>query len=225
MNTRIHTAASILFALAMSSSALPARAQDDDAVIGAFERLLNHQAGYYAFNTNLSNPAQYWFGHDHDAVHTAGVKADWEVIAHKLKLGVNYTLSHGRSDLQVQATPFTAFARATPLPVVRAITNSAGLRADYSLRENITLRGGYDYGRQPIPKSEVMMNILAPGVMEQHATLGATRSFGRTALSLAVTRAFSKSVEGANALEAPGQQTIKLEMQQWDVDLGLSYGL
>jgi MtrB/PioB family decaheme-associated outer membrane protein len=109
----------------------------------SFERLLNHQVGYYAFNSNESNPAQYWFGHDHDAVHTAGVKADWDAIAHILKLGVNYTLSHGRSDMQVQATPFTAFARISPLPVVRAITSTAGLKAEYTLKENITLRTGY----------------------------------------------------------------------------------
>jgi len=99
------------------------------------------------------------------------------------------------------------------------------LGAEYAMSPALTVRGGYAYGRQPIPKSEVMMNILAPGVMEQHATLGATRSFGRTALSVAVTRAFTKSVEGANPLEAPGQQSIKLEMDQWDVDLGLSFGL
>jgi MtrB/PioB family decaheme-associated outer membrane protein len=113
----------------------------------SFERLLNHQRGYYAFNTNLTNPAQNWFGHDHDTVHTAGLKADWQAIAHKLKLGLSYTLSHGLTDIQVEATPFTALARVSPLPEVRAITHSAGIKADYTLKENITLRVGYNLER------------------------------------------------------------------------------
>ena len=32
------------------------------------------------------------------------------------------------------------------------------------------------------------------------------------------------SVEGANPLEAPGQQTIKLTMDQWECELGFSFG-
>ncbi|MHB1204306.1 MAG: MtrB/PioB family decaheme-associated outer membrane protein [Rhodospirillaceae bacterium] len=113
----------------------------------SFERLLSHQRGYYAFNTNLTNPAQNWTGHDHDTVHTAGVKADWEAIAHKLKLGLSYTLSDGLTDIRVEATPFTAFARVSPLPEVRAITHSAGLKADYTLKENMALRVGYNIER------------------------------------------------------------------------------
>lgn len=113
----------------------------------SFERFLSHQRGYYAFNTNISNPAQFWFGHDHDTVHTAGAKVDWQAIAHKLKLGASYTLSHGLSDMQVEATPFTAFARTSPLPDVRALTHSAGVTADYTLKENMTLRMGYNFER------------------------------------------------------------------------------
>jgi len=86
-----------------------------------------------------------------------------------------------------------------------------------------TFRGGYSVGDQPIPDTQVLFNILAPGVIERHATLGLTRSLGsRREMSLAVTRAFSTRVEGANPLEAPGQQRIELRMDQWEVEVGLS---
>jgi hypothetical protein len=40
------------------------------------------------------------------------------------------------------------------------------------------------------------------------------------AASFAVTRALSHSVTGPNPLEAPGQQTITLRMDQWDIEFG-----
>jgi long-chain fatty acid transport protein len=84
-----------------------------------------------------------------------------------------------------------------------------------------TLRAGYSKGNQPIPASEVLFNILAPAVIEQHVSLGATRTLGKDwDASFAVTRALSHSVTGPNPLEAPGQQTITLRMDQWDVELG-----
>ncbi len=41
--------------------------------------------------------------------------------------------------------------------------------------ETNTLRFGYSYGEQPIQTADVLFNILAPGVMEQHITFGLTR--------------------------------------------------
>jgi long-chain fatty acid transport protein len=90
---------------------------------------------------------------------------------------------------------------------------------------SLTLRAGYAYAKQPIPASEVLFNILAPGVIEQHVTVGASAKVGsKTKLNLAVVRALSKSVTGPNPLEVPGQQTIELKMDQWVFDLGLSFG-
>jgi long-chain fatty acid transport protein len=86
-----------------------------------------------------------------------------------------------------------------------------------------TWRAGYSIGDQPIPRSEVLFNILAPGVIKEHLTFGATRSFGNSELKLAVMRAFNHSVEGPNALEAPGQQKIRLTMGQWEVSVGYGW--
>ena len=99
------------------------------------------------------------------------------------------------------------------------------LGVQWQVSDAVTLRAGYAYGKQPIPESEMLFNILAPGIIEQHATvgLGWTVSKGNT-LQLAITRAFPKTVSGPNPLEAPGQQTISLKMSQWDVEVGWSFG-
>jgi len=99
----------------------------------------------------------------------------------------------------------------------------AGLQ--YEASREWTLRAGYAYGRQPIRDEEVLINILAPGVVEQHLTAGFSRAFknGR-ALNFAVVRAIPKSVSGANNLDVPGAQTIQLEMDQWGFDVSYSFG-
>lgn len=86
-----------------------------------------------------------------------------------------------------------------------------------------TLRGGYSYGEQPIPESEVLLNILAPGVIEQHVTVGFSKQVGRGSFDFSLIRALSKDVAGPNPLEVPGLQQIKLRMDQWDIGVGYSF--
>jgi len=94
----------------------------------------------------------------------------------------------------------------------------------WQARPDWTLRAGYSKSRQPIPSSEVLFNILAPGVIEQHATLGLTRTLAnRSEISFALMHGFSKSISGPNPLEAPGQQTIALKMNQWEFEIGYSF--
>jgi long-chain fatty acid transport protein len=92
--------------------------------------------------------------------------------------------------------------------------------------EGWTWRAGYSYGHQPIPESEVLFNILAPGVQEQHLTFGFSKLIrGTQELSLAVMRSFSKKLTGPNPLEVPGLQSIDLQMDQWDFEISWSFGI
>jgi long-chain fatty acid transport protein len=92
--------------------------------------------------------------------------------------------------------------------------------------EGWTWRTGYSYGKEPIPESEVLFNIIAPGVIEQHLTFGFSKLVKDTQeISLALTRAFSKKVTGANPLEVPGLQSIELKMDQWEFELCWSFGI
>jgi long-chain fatty acid transport protein len=98
--------------------------------------------------------------------------------------------------------------------------------AQLSLIPGLTLRAGYSMTEQPVPAEDVMFNILAPGVVENHVTFGVTKSILPTIkLHLAIMRAMSNSVSGANPLEAPNQQTIELQMDQWDAEVGVSISL
>ncbi|MFQ5755289.1 MAG: OmpP1/FadL family transporter [Acidiferrobacterales bacterium] len=79
-----------------------------------------------------------------------------------------------------------------------------------------TWRVGFSTGDQPIPSSEVLFNILAPGVMEEHVTFGFTRTLGKSSeVNFAAMVAPNNSITGANPLDPA--QTIELEMQQWEL--------
>ena len=96
---------------------------------------------------------------------------------------------------------------------------------EYIASPDWTLRAGYSHGNQPIDGSETLFNILAPGVIENHAAMGVSRLLPNgKVIHVTLVRAFSKSVTGSNALEAPGQQQIKLKMNQWEYEIGYSFG-
>lgn len=85
--------------------------------------------------------------------------------------------------------------------------------AQWRQNESWAWRAGISYGQQPIPNSEVLLNILTPGVQEIHLTSGFSRSFGKDdEISFAFTYSPPNTIEGQNPLN-PGQ-TIKLESEQ-----------
>lgn len=96
----------------------------------------------------------------------------------------------------------------------------------WKANETWTWRAGYSKSDQPIPDSEVLFNILAPGVIEQHITLGVSKAMERNPgrFNVAVMYAPGTSVRGPNPLEAPGAQQIQLKMHEWEIEFGYSFG-
>jgi long-chain fatty acid transport protein len=84
-----------------------------------------------------------------------------------------------------------------------------------------TWRAGYSIGDQPVPSSEVLFNIIAPGVIKHHATFGVTRTIGNNELKFAVMHAFPHTVTGTNPLD-PAQK-IKISMNQWEISVGYAW--
>jgi len=81
-------------------------------------------------------------------------------------------------------------------------------------------RAGYSKGDQPIPSKEVMFNIVAPAVIEQHVTFGFTKDIDpQSEFNFALMYALSNSVKGDNPMDT--NQQIKLEMSQ--IELEASY--
>ena len=94
--------------------------------------------------------------------------------------------------------------------------------AEIGLSESFILRAGYSYGKQPIPETEMLFNIVAPAVTENHITAGFTKMFGNdNELNFSFMYAPTGSVEGRNAFDPA--QTIKLEMSQLEFEIGFSF--
>jgi long-chain fatty acid transport protein len=90
----------------------------------------------------------------------------------------------------------------------------------------LTLRAGYNHCDNPITARDVTFNILAPGVIKDHLTLGFTYALDKDSdITMAYMHGFSNSVTGASFFNAfaPGQGgTEKIEMYQ--NSLGIAWG-
>ncbi|QDD90825.1 OmpP1/FadL family transporter [Pseudomonas oryzihabitans] len=96
--------------------------------------------------------------------------------------------------------------------------------ASYALTPALTLRAGYSHADQPVARSQTFLNILAPGVIQDHASLGLTwATSAKSELSLAYTHGFEKKVDGKGSIPAAfGGGEADLKMKQ-DI-VGLAYG-
>ncbi len=92
-----------------------------------------------------------------------------------------------------------------------------------SALENWTFRAGYSIGENPVPKSEVLFNILAPGVITNQLGFGFSRKLGDKGkqLNMSVNYALNNDVTGVNPLDPV--QNIKVEMNQLEVEIGFSF--
>lgn len=103
------------------------------------------------------------------------------------------------------------------------------LGVQYKVDDRLTVRGGYNHGDNPIRSHDVSFNILAPGVVQDHYTLGFTYTLaGGSELTMAYMHAAKKSVTGASFLNSPGLAgpgnggTEKIEM--YENSLGIAWG-
>jgi long-chain fatty acid transport protein len=97
----------------------------------------------------------------------------------------------------------------------------AGLAWRYG--DNWTLRAGASTSSQPIPTSQMSFNILAPGVMEQHYTLGFTHQLpSGSEYSVAFMYAPSVTVTGPQNFDPT--QTVSFKMYQWDLEFSYAWG-
>jgi long-chain fatty acid transport protein len=68
------------------------------------------------------------------------------------------------------------------------------LGASYKINNAWTVRAGYSHNESPIPDSEVLFNIVAPAVNEDHATLGVSfRSSKNSEWNLSYMHAFERT--------------------------------
>ena len=101
------------------------------------------------------------------------------------------------------------------------------LGAEYQYKPNLVLRAGYNHTDNPIQGRDVTFNIIAPGVIKDHLTLGFTYALSADSeLTMAYMHGFENSVEApslfTNWLGAAGG-TEKIKMYQDSI--GISYSM
>ena len=103
------------------------------------------------------------------------------------------------------------------------------LGVSYAWSSELTLRAGYNHGKQPIERSQTLFNILAPGVPEDHITLGATWTLpNKGELSVAYMHAFENTVDGRNSIPPgfppAGMGGGNADLKMYQDSLGIAYG-
>jgi long-chain fatty acid transport protein len=98
------------------------------------------------------------------------------------------------------------------------------LGVQYQMNDRLALRGGYNHSDNPIEAKDVTINILAPGVVQDHVTLGLSYAVGKSGeLTVSYMHAFENSVTGAsffNNFGVPaGSETIKMQQDA----IGVAY--
>jgi Outer membrane protein transport protein (OMPP1/FadL/TodX). len=83
-----------------------------------------------------------------------------------------------------------------------------------------TVRLGYNHSTNPVQSRDVTFNILAPGVVKDHATFGVTYDLThKSELTLAYMHAFRNTVSG-NSLLLGGQEKIYM----FQNSIGVAFG-
>jgi long-chain fatty acid transport protein len=98
------------------------------------------------------------------------------------------------------------------------------LGVEYKFNDALTLRAGINHGDNPIKSGEQTFNIIAPGTVTDHYTLGATYGVTKNSeVTVAYMHAQEKSVSGATNPYFPvgGTETIKM----YQNSLGIAYGM
>ncbi len=90
----------------------------------------------------------------------------------------------------------------------------------WQVRSNVIARFGYSHSSQPVGSDQVLFNILAPGVVEDHITIGATVTTRMGEVSVGAMHAFDNSVDGPNPFDPT--QTVRVSMEQFEVGVSWS---
>lgn len=101
------------------------------------------------------------------------------------------------------------------------------LGAVYDLNQSLTVRAGYSHAGQTVPANQTFFNILAPGVITDHASVGATwRITRRGELSFAYTDAVKQTVRGSHSIPpnfAGGEANVDLGENVFSIAYGWKF--
>lgn len=100
------------------------------------------------------------------------------------------------------------------------------LGVDWRQNDMMTWRAGYAHASNPINSQDVTINILAPGVVEDHFTFGGTYSPNEAnSFDFAVAYVANNSVSGPETtpMGATPGSNVTIDMDQWELSFGWTH--
>lgn len=95
---------------------------------------------------------------------------------------------------------------------------------EHRVSPRLMLRAGYNHSGVPFADTQTFFNLLAPGVVQQHASVGATWALSRTKeISFAYFHAFERTVNGVNSIP-PFAGGGNANVRMYEDSVGISYG-
>jgi long-chain fatty acid transport protein len=96
------------------------------------------------------------------------------------------------------------------------------LGVSHKVSERLTVRAGFNHNTQPIPSSQTTFNVIAPGVVRDHLTLGLSwKLAGGAEISGFYAKALEESVSGDGSPTGGSD----LRMDQDSIGIGISWPL
>ena len=172
---------------------------------------LNKYAGLFAEQGGFDIPANYGVGIAAKLSDTTSVAADIEQIQYSGVASVANPISNLMVDGNLLGSNNGGGFGWRDMTVLKL-----GISHQYG--SGLVVRAGYNTGRQPIPESETMFNVLALGVVQDHLTLGATWTLpSKSEVTLGYMHAFKKSVTGTGL-------GAGFNLNMYQDSLGIAYG-
>lgn len=175
----------------------------------------NKYKGLFAEQGDFDIPENYTIGASFKASPTIRVAFDYQKIVYS---GVRAIANASNTGGTLGAANGPGFGWSD--------VNVYKLGAEWNYSGNLTLRAGVNVGDNPVQARDATFNILAPGVITTHYTLGGTYAIAKDKeLTVAYMYAPENSVTGPTSalLGGGGNDTIKMSQQSLGIQFGWKY--
>ncbi|MDE2419364.1 MAG: outer membrane protein transport protein [Burkholderiales bacterium] len=179
-------------------------------------------AGLFAEAGGFDIPANLTVGFSFQATPEVTIAADYQSIKY--------------SGVPSIANPSNAIASGIPLGAANGSgfgwsdVNAVKIGVQWRASQKLTMRAGVNVGDNPVKSADVTFNILAPGVVTTHYTVGGTYAMSdKSEVTMSYMFAPSNSVTGSslyNTLMGPGvagNETVKMSQQAIGIQFGWKF--
>ena len=172
-------------------------------------------SGLFADQGNFDIPANYGLGIAVKATPVTTVAFDVEQIDYSGVSSVGNTFPQATSPLGATGGSGFGWQNMTIFK----------LGMSYVYDPKLTLRAGLNHNSQQIPSDQTLLNILAPGVVQNHLSLGATWTLAnKSELTVAYVHAFQQTVNGSGSIPVAPFGGGNANISMHEDSIGIAYG-